>query len=86
MKITQHARYRVGKAIQNDNEPINQYELRLREYASKCDFANTDEQILSHSILTIRDDKFRHEALNKRYILKDFQRKQRPKRMYIFKN
>ena len=79
MKNTQHARYRFGKAIQNDNETINQYELRLREYALKCDFAGTDEKILSHLILTIRDDKFRHEALNKRYVLKDFSEKAQAK-------
>ena len=49
MKNTQHGRYRFGKAIQNGNETINLYELRLREYASECDFTDTDEQILSHS-------------------------------------
>ena len=70
-KNTQLTRYRFGKAIQND-QTINQYELRLREYASKYDFADTDEQILSHLILTIRDDKVRREPLNKRYVLKDF--------------
>ena len=79
MKNIQHARYRFGKAIQNDNETINQYELRLREYASKCDFADTDQQILSHLILTIKDDKFRREALNKRYVLKDFLEKAQAK-------
>ena len=67
MKNTQH-----DKAIQNDNETINQYELRLREHVSKCDFADTDEQILSHLILTIRDDKFRCEALNKRCLKRLF--------------
>ena len=65
--------------MKNDNETINQYELRLREYASKCDFADTDEQILSHLILTIRDDKFRREALNKCYVLKDFLEKAQAK-------
>ena len=79
MKNTQHARYRFGKAIQNDKETINQYELRLGEYASKCDFADTDEQILSHLILTIKDDKFKREALNKRYVLKDFLEKAQAK-------
>ena len=67
MKNTQHARYCFGKAI---HETINPSKLRLREYASKCDFADTDEQILSHLILTIRDDKLRCESLNKCYVLK----------------
>ena len=34
---------------------------------------------MSHLILTIRDDKFRSEALNKRYILKDFLEKAQAK-------
>ena len=67
MNNTQHARYRFGKATQNHNETINQHELRLREYAPKCDFTDADEQILSYLILTIKDDKFRRETLNKRY-------------------
>ena len=50
---------------------------------------NVTSQILMNKfcpILTIRDDKFRREALNKRYVLKDFLEKAQVKRMYIFKH
>ncbi|KAK6171903.1 hypothetical protein SNE40_018326 [Patella caerulea] len=75
LKNISHAKFRFGQLTQGEGETINQYAVRLREYAMKCEFPNMDDQILYHLTLTIRDKDFRREAMDKQYNLQKFLQK-----------
>ncbi|KAK6188798.1 hypothetical protein SNE40_004901 [Patella caerulea] len=72
LKSVPHARFRFGKLRQKDGETINEYEVRLREAATDCEFLDMDGQILYHLSLTIKDSDFRRKAMDKKYSLQKF--------------
>jgi len=55
--------FKFRSAKQEESEPFEDYVLRLRNLASKCDFTDIEEEITNQLIFTIRDKKLQRKAL-----------------------
>ena len=60
-------RPKLDKIKQNEGETLAQYYVRVRLQASKCQFANAENDIHSKFLFTMRDGKLRLEAMVKSY-------------------
>jgi hypothetical protein len=65
-KNKDYARFQFGNLSQQTYENMAQYYTRIRETAKKCEFANEDEAVRDHLIMTMTNNRLRAKTIRNR--------------------